>query len=268
MIQKGRIAFCGAAAVLATAFTAPANAQLNRTVSEAENATAAAAASQRRVDRIDDEIGDLFREFRATLQRIESQRLYVEQQKVFLKSQENEIEDLTRQIGEVEDVLRNLLPMQLEMIDELDQFIRLDLPFLLEERTDRVARLRELMDEPPTKVPPAEKYRKIVEAYEIETDYGRFLKHYEGPLFQDPQAAIADDAPLVDYLMIGRVAFIYMSKDESQIGLWNAATNSWDRLPGSYQADVRRGIRMAKEVTTPDVFFAPVPGSTSVGGEG
>lgn len=258
----------GAAAMAIIAAGAPAFAQLNETVRESESATAAAAASQARIDRIDDETGDLFREYRATLQRVESQKLFVEQQRVFLKSQLNELSDLDRQIAEVDDVLQNLLPMQVEMIEELDTFIRLDLPFLYNERLERVDALRDLMDRSPSEVPPSEKYRKIVEAYQIETDYGRFLRHYEAPLFQVAGEPPGDEAPLVDYLMIGRVAFIYMTKDESEMGIWDAEAGAWERLPGRFGAEVRKAIRMAKEVTTPNVFMGPVPGPVRQGFEG
>jgi hypothetical protein len=244
-------------AVVATAFvaSAPAMAQLTEAVNEAENATAAAAASQERIDRIADETGDLYREYRAVLNQIESQRLFVDQQRVFVRSQENEIEDIQVQIGEVDNVRKSLLPMQLEMIARLEDFVNLDIPFHQRDRADRVSRLKELMDRPD--VAPAEKYRQIVEAYLIEAEYGRKLDTYEAKFGE------GEDAPVVDYLLIGRVAFLYMSKDENQLGIWNPETKGWEDLPGSYRAELRKAIRMAKEVASPDVFTAPVPGPTN-----
>jgi hypothetical protein len=166
----------------------------------------------------------------------------------------------------VDAVLTSLDPMMFQMIEELDNFISLDIPFLIDDRRDRVANLRELMDEPPTDVPPAEKYRKIIEAYTIETDYGRFVSAYDGPFSEDPHAASDPDAPNVDYLRVGRVSWIYMFKDGSRMGIYNPETKAWDNLPGSYRLDIQKAMRIAREVTTPDVFVAPVPAATSASG--
>ncbi len=261
MTMKLRLASGGAAIALAFTSFAPAFGQLDAAVSEAEQATAAAAASQERIDRIDEEKGDLFREYRALLQQIDSQKLYVDQQRIFLQSQANELTDLERQITEVEGVLRDLTPMQRDMVTNLESFVRLDTPFLRQERTERVSALRDLLDD--HNVPPAEGYRKIIEAYEIENEYGRFLRHYEGGLWTDPDAGADPDAPTVDFLMIGRVAFLYMTQDESEIGIWDNEAKAWTQLDGSYRVHLRKAVRMAKEVTTPDVFFGPVPGPTS-----
>lgn len=250
------LATLGAVSAVMAFAVAPSSAQLNQAIDEAEGATRDAQQSQARIDQLDEQRGDLFREYRATLQRIDSQKLFVEQQRVFLQSQENELRDLESQIDTVEDVLAGLTSMPIDMIESLDQFIALDLPFLRDVRQARIARLRDLMDQPD--VTPAEKYRQILQAYEIETDYGRFLRHYEGPKWDNPDVSPDVNAPTVDYLMIGRVAFIYMSQDESELAVWDADAGAWRELPDSFRLDIRQAIRMAKEVTTPDVFFAPV----------
>ncbi|MGD2134196.1 MAG: DUF3450 domain-containing protein [Maricaulaceae bacterium] len=270
MSTTWRLAVAGVAAVGMFAaemsvLGAPAAAQqLDQAVSEAEDSTAAAAAAQERIDRLADETGDLFREYRAVLQRIANQRLYVEQQRVYLDSQQNEIADLQRQITEVEDVLRNLLPMQFEMISTLDAFVRADIPFLRDERLDRVDRLRALMDNPA--VAPAERYRQIVDTYQVEADYGRFLRTWSAPLNENPLSDVPPDetAPNVDYLLIGRVAFVYMSQDQSDLAIWNTETGAWEQLDGSHRGGVRDAIRMARETLAPNVFVGPVPGATPV----
>lgn len=249
-----RVLACGAmVAMVAAAPAAARQTQLDRAVAQSEQATQDGQQSQQRIDAFEERRGDLFREYRATLQRIESQQLFLEQQRVFLRSQENEIEDLQRQIEEVDDITISLLPMQFEMIDQLDNFIALDIPFRLDERTNRIAELRTLMDRPD--VPVSEKYRKIIEAYEIEAEFGRKLTYWEAPFGDGP------DAPLVDFLLIGRVAWVYMFKDESRLGVWNAEEGAWENLAGSYRADLRQAVRIARETATPNVFLAPVRGA-------
>jgi hypothetical protein len=258
-----RVAVRGVAMAALLAVAAPSYAQLNQAVSEAERATAAAAASQARIDRVADEAGDAFRDYRAALQTIERRELFVEQQRVFLQSQQNELTDLESQIGNVDEVLQGLTPMMFTMIDELESFIELDIPFLMDDRRERIVRLRELMDESPSDVPPAEKYRKIIEAYQIETDYGRFVAGFEGRFSDDPHASTDPDAPVVDYLRVGRVSLIYMFKDGSRMGIYNPEAKQWDDLPGSYRLDIQKALRIAREVTTPDVFTVPMRGARS-----
>jgi hypothetical protein len=261
MTTTWRLAVAGAATAGLLAAGAPALAQLDATVNEAERATAEAAASQERIDRMADETGDLFREYRATLQRIDSQTLFVEQQRVYLRSQENEIADLERQITEVGDVLRNLLPMQFSMIEELATFVEADIPFHRGDRLARIDRLRGYMDNP--QISPAERYRQIIEAFEIEADYGRGLSTWTEPYVEDPYSEADPDlnAPTVDYLLIGRVAFVWAAQDLSRMGIWNEETRSWENLPDSFRSGVRDAIRMAREVSSPDVFMAPVHGA-------
>ncbi len=258
MTKNLRWAFAGAIAAFTAAI--PAAAQLEEAVREAEGATASARASQDRIDELDEARGDIFREYRATLQRIDSQQLFVDQQRVFLESQRNDLSDLERQIEEVDDITTSLLPMQHDMIDALAEFIELDLPFLLDDRRARVERLREVMNN--RNVSAAERYRLILEAYQIETDYGRFLNTYEGPLTNDENAAT------VDFLMIGRLAFIYQTQDDSEAGIWDAEAGDWRSLDGGFRPQIRQAIRMADEVTTPNVFLAPVPGPTPADGDG
>jgi len=268
MTTTWRLAIAGVATSgLLLVAGAPALAQqLDTAVSAAEQATEEAAASQARIDNLANQTGDLFREYRATLQRIDSQQLFVEQQRVYLRSQESEIADLERQITEVGDVLRNLLPMQVQMINELAAFVDADIPFKRPERLARIARLRTYMDDP--SISPAERYRQIVEAFQIEADAGRFLDTWSAPFIEDPlsDADPDPDAPTVDYLLIGRVAFVYMTQDESQMGIWNEQSGAWTPLPSSFRLDIRSAIRMAKEVTSPDVFMAPVYGATMADG--
>jgi hypothetical protein len=61
------------------------------------------------------------------------------------------------------------------MLDTLARFVDLDVPFLLDERSKRVATLKEMMTRADVSV--SEKYRRIVEAYVVEMD-GRTIEAY------------------------------------------------------------------------------------------
>ena len=75
------------------------------------------------------------------------------------------MEKLSAAIAENAVVERQIFPLMLSMVDALEQFIELDLPFHLEERRERVATLRATIGD--AGVIGAEKLRKVYEA-----DYG------------------------------------------------------------------------------------------------
>lgn len=244
------------AAVAASAVGGVASAQLAPVLSAARQGTTEGAQTQTRIDQLDDQRTDIELEYRALLDQIESQRLFVEQQQVFIRSQENEMGSLQAQIDRVENIQRDLSPMMREMVQNLEQFVNLDLPFRLEGengRLRRIERLYELIDDP--EISPAERYRVILNAYDIEASYGRSLNSYDEEILEN------DILVLVTVLQIGRVAMIRMYPD-GRMTMRHNHSSDWIALPGSYEANVTRAIRIAQEVTTPSVFLAPLPGPT------
>lgn len=232
------------------------DARVDGAINQSVNATVQAERAQQQIDNLDAERGELFADYRATLQRIQARRLYVERLEVYLQSQANQIDDFRLQIEGVDDIVGELEPMLQEMVDALEQFIRLDTPFLLEERLERVARLRETLDL--NDVSPGEKYRQIMNAYAIEMDHGRFVKSWEARLEG------AEGNPMVDYVLFGRVAWTYLTKDERQAWMWNTDTGAWERLPDAYIEDIRQAMRIAQDQASQDLYRGPVPGPTTI----
>ena len=244
------------AAVAASAVGGVASAQLDQTLQVARQGTAEGAQTQSRIDQLDDQRTDIELEYRALLDQIESQRLFVEQQQVFIRSQENEQTSLQTQIDRVENIQRDLSPMMREMVQNLEQFVNLDLPFRLEGENGRLARIERLyalIDDP--EVSPAERYRVILNAYDIEASYGRSLNSYDEEILEN-------DIPVrVTVLQIGRIAMI-RKYDDGRMTMRHVHSDEWVTLPSGYETNVTRAIRIAQEVTTPSVFLAPLPGPT------
>ena len=137
----------------------------------------------------------------------------------------------------------------LRMIDAVNQFVAADVPFLKEERMARVSKLNDLMGR--SDVTAAEKYRKVMEAYQAEIEYGRTIESYRGEL--------AGETPReVDFLRIGRIALVYQSLDGQELGIWNTNSNSWQPLAPEYKSKVMAGIRIAREQAAPDLIKVPV----------
>ena len=246
----------GAAAALFTALWvfAPADVgaqKLNEALGVRNQATQAGAASQGRINKVADDTDELLRRYRDEMAQIEALRVYNEQLEKLLASQEAEAASLNEQIDNVTVIGREVTPLMLQMVDSLAEFVPLDVPFLLEERKNRVARLRQLMDR--ADVTNAEKYRRIMEAYQIENDFGRTIEAYRGSLEGGGATRT------VDYLRIGRVILLYQTLDGTEVGTWSQADGAWQVLDGSYRPAVRQGLRIARKQAAPDLLRLPVP---------
>jgi hypothetical protein len=162
-----------------------------------------------------------------------------------VKSQQDELLTMTRQVSEIETTSREALPMMQKMVATLGQFVKLDIPFLPEERTNRIAQLEDMMTRADVSV--SEKYRRIVEAYQIEIEYGRTIEAYQGK--------VGDKT--VDFLRAGRVALMYQTLDGSETGYWDADAKNW-KQDGSYEDAIKSGLKVAKKQAAPDFIRLPV----------
>ena len=135
------------------------------------------------------------------------------------------------------------------MIDSLDQFVQLDVPFLMDERSKRVEGLKEIMQREDVTV--AEKFRKVTEAYQIENDYGKTIETYKDTLEVD------DKTLELDFLRVGRVAFMYQSVDGKVSGVWNQKTKSWEDASDN-RNEIKMGLSIAKKQVAPDLVIIPV----------
>jgi hypothetical protein len=134
--------------------------------------------------------------------------------------------------------------------------VRLDLPFLIDERTERTAELRALMSR--ADVTNAEKYRRIMEAYQIENEYGRTIEAYRSALEVDGRELT------VDFLRFGRVALVYQSIDQSMAGVWSQENRTWEPLDSSHRSAIRQGLRIARKQAAPELIRVPVPAALAV----
>jgi len=248
-----RLISVGAAAMIATSIALPLHAQdesLEPVVEAADAINQSARKSQLTIDSIADSTDERMQQYKQINKQIDGLRVYTKQLERQLQNQQVEKDELNRSIDEVSVVERQITPLMLRMIDGLEAFVELDVPFLEEERTERVASLQDLMDRSDVDV--SEKFRRVMEAYQIEADYGRNIEAYTGEMTVDGQQQD------VDFLRVGRVVLVYKTRDGNTMGVWNQTAGEWQPLSDSYRSSVTEALRIARKQLAPDLLMLPL----------
>jgi Protein of unknown function (DUF3450) len=206
--------------------------------------------SQKQVDTLVDQTKDAAQQYRDAIRKSDSLETYNNQLAKLIKQQKVDLASIQRQLDNVEETQRNIVPLMLKMIDTLDKFVSLDLPFLKEERQQRIAFMKEIMDRPDVTLP--DKYRRIMEAYQIEMEYGRTIETYTDTVKMDNQEYT------VDVLRVGRLLIAFQTLDGSQSGLWDKESKSWQKLPSEYNRPINKGLQIAKKQAPPELIKLPV----------
>ena len=211
----------------------------------------AASTSQKRVTRLAQQTADLLAEYRAVVRETDSLKIYNDNLEKVVMDQREEVVSINQQLSGLEATNRGIVPLMLEMIDTLDKIVESDMPFRLEERRARVVRLRDMMDQ--ADVTASEKYRRVMEAYQGEMEYGRTTEAYA--------EALPTTGQTVDFLRVGRTLLIYQSSDQLTTGWFNPATRSYEDLPDRYRLEVKEGLAIARNEKAPNLVMLPVPGA-------
>ena len=221
----------------------------NVTVKKQAVSDGAAAASQQRIDSLDEKAATAFQQYRGAIARAESLNIYNQQLDKLVSSQEKEIVSIQKQTDQIESIETGALPFMITMTNTLEELVTADVPFLRDERLERVEALRELIDR--ADITAGEKYRRIMEAYVVEAEYGRTIEAYRGNL------VVNDDVRSVDFLRFGRVGLYYQTLDGKENGRWNATRGAWEILNASYRRSIQKGLRIARKQAPPSLLTLP-----------
>lgn len=224
--------------------------QLQSLLKKTEARNLAAQQSQANINMIVQGTRDLMGEYVGVTKELDGLEVYNKILEKQLANQRKEMDDLNYSITQVKVIHRQVTPLMLRMVDGLEQFIKLDLPFLLEEREKRVAFLKKLLEQSDVNVP--EKFRRVLEAYSIENDYGRSIETYKGNL---PIEGVSRE---VEFLRIGRIALLFQTIDREFSGVWDNKKKDWVPLGAEYRNEIYKGRRMAKKQIAPELLMVPV----------
>ena len=211
-----------------------------------ENQTLSAT-SQNNIDQTERQTDKIVNEYKVVSKQVEGLKLYNEQKRIQIQAQLDLMDKLDEQLVQVVVMQRQIPPLAEKMLDTLETFIVLDTPFRKEERRARIDLVRSSLSKP--KVTASEQVRQVLEAYNIEAEYGRKIDTYEDKL---------EDGTNVNILVIGRIGMFYQTKDERTSGIWNNEAGGWVELDNSYRKPIRDGIRMAKKLIPTDMLLMPV----------
>lgn len=225
-------------------------ASLDTALDESQRLAAEAKASQSRIEQLDDSARQAFNEYRSAVQQAEALKAYNQQLVELTAAQRQELEGFQRQLDGIERTQEAVVPQLARMLEVLEQFIAADLPFLPEERADRLASLQDMQARADVSL--AEKYRRILEAYQIESDYGRTLEAWRGEL------PSGDGTRSVEFLRLGRTMLYYQTLDAHESGWWNPSTRSWELLDSAARRPITQAIAIARQQQAPAWLDLPV----------
>ncbi|AAN54876.2 DUF3450 domain-containing protein [Shewanella oneidensis MR-1] len=210
-----------------------------------------AAASQKNVDKYFDQAQDMLFEYGSVADERESLKSYNDYVASLVADQQKSMDAIQNDINGVDKLRQGVVPLMFKMVESLEQFVQLDLPFNSEVRANRVKELKRLLNT--AEVTLAEKYRLILDAYSIERDYGSAVDVNQGSLSVDGKEV------LVDFFNLGRVALYAQSLDQKTGWMYNPQTKGWDKLEDSYLRELTKGIRIARKQGALDLFALPIP---------
>jgi hypothetical protein len=206
--------------------------------------------SQNKVDSLVNQTKDLVQEYRDAIRKTDSLGTYNGQLTKLIKQQKVSLNAIKRQLDNVEETQRNIVPLMIKMISTLEKFVELDLPFLTQERQQRVADLKSVMDRPDVSLP--DKYRRIMEAYQIEMEYGRTIEAYTDTINIDGSEYT------VDVLRVGRLLISFQTLDGKLSGMWNKEIKDWEEVSSEYDRSIKQGIQIAKKQAPPELIKLPL----------
>ena len=206
--------------------------------------------SQERINKIVEGTRSLEDQYRAINKEIDGLKVYNRLMRAQVEGQGAVLEDISLSMDQVDVINRQIFPLMERMIDGLDQSVKLDIPFLMDERNERVANLKEIMERSDVSV--AEKFRKVMEAYQIENDYGTTIENYSQSLTIDGATRS------FNMLRIGRIGLYFQSDDTKITGRWDNEARDWV-VDDSARNEVRKGLRVARQLIAPELIVVPVP---------
>ena len=238
------------AGLLGTAALGPVHAQEGKSLSDTVARTVATQQeTQKKQEAWAEEKNDLTARYRAAMAQVD----YLDKTRAFEQKEVNSLDasiaELNRRMVESVKLKDNLEDTLNVVVDHLENRVNKDIPFLMNERRERIASVREAIAKP--ELSAAEKLRRVLEALQVEANYGNTVD------VSQERIKVGDEEISADIIRIGRVSVFWRSPDGNRVGEFDRGTGQWVEMDHKYAhviSDVREMVmrlRSTKVVTLP-----------------
>ena len=228
----------------------PTRAELIDTAINLEASSSSAAANrQDTINNLDSQIIFLTGEIQYLSQQLDLTNIYNRQLQELIDSQNSEIKSINEQMEALDETNRGILPKLEEMVNILAEVIEKDTPFLIEERSQRVNEIKDLLTQ--SNISTSEKFRRVFEAYQIENEYGRTVEAYRDEIIVDGQNYN------VEIFRLGRVGLYGRTADGDYTTMYSRSQNKWIKVKG-IDDNLVIALKIARKEIPPSLIKLPL----------
>ncbi len=213
------------------------------------SSSSAAANRQDTINNLDSQIIFLTGEIQYLSQQLDLTNIYNRQLQELIDSQNSEIKSINEQMEALDETNRGILPKLEEMVNILAEVIEKDTPFLIEERSQRVNEIKDLLTQ--SNISTSEKFRRVFEAYQIENEYGRTVEAYRDEIIVDGQNYN------VEIFRLGRVGLYGRTADGDYTAMYSRSENKWIKVKG-IDDDLVIALKIARKEIPPSLIKLPL----------
>ncbi len=188
-----------------------------------------------------------YRSLKANQEYLEKLKFKSERALCALNARLAEFERKIKESARIREELQSYLE---STVAQLEGFIKRDILFLSKERATRLASIKETLTRPDK--PAAEKYRRVMEALQIEAEYGRSVEVYQDTIDLNGQSV------LMDILRLGRLSLFCQTPDGKMVGHYDRAEGRWVSLSSKYRREINNAVDMARRQRTIDLVRLPI----------
>lgn len=208
-------------------------------------------ASQKKVEQWNDQRQALINELLDQKTQLEWNRFQNKKFNQYVVHKQHTLEDLSRQKEQMTLLRKELEPYLDTTVATLHQQVATDLPFLIQERRERLAFLDQSLTDPELAL--SEKLRRVLEALQVEADYGNSVE-----VTTETLSLNATDTR-VQMLRLGRLGLFYLTQDGHHVGHWDNMQQRWLPLEDHYQRTVQKTIDVIEQTRAAELIDLPLP---------
>ena len=188
-----------------------------------------------------------YNEFEQSLHQLKIRRQTLEETNAAAR---HRISAKQQQLADIEQVEAQIEPLIDTQMDLLGRHLDQDLPFLPDERRQRLERLSALRHDPDVAV--SEKFRKVLEALMVEAEYGNTIEVYQQNI------SIGERNMLVNVFRLGRISLFFQTLDHTICGFFDVASGGWEALPAAYNRTLQAAIEIGAKRQPVEILALPL----------